>query len=395
MVASAAALGAVGWSASTAPVASAASDGLPTIRHHPSWLPADLGDNATLILVPGTSDFRDVAGPDIVGGSAPAGAGQYARTVGLGFFDPYRPKVKVVDYPQAFGAKVFGRLLTTRGTGTYNESVETGTANGLADAERAWVAQGRRGTIILNGYSQSVPIAINIAYLLHQKYRNGEPGAIPDENVVVIGGADTRFPETGVETVLPSVIPGAYTNGPRDEAETGNVRVISYCIRGDVVCGMGNPLANPLAWAFYAGPGATIHGKLGDQVNKYPVERTWTTGNTTYVVLDGGNPWGMWLRKEGVPLPANFDSTVDRLVPVPEPGEPAIGGNGARVPTPREVQQSLANSIGWQLPVTDPDARAKNHNTRPDTVRRPTLGSAIPQFLELEKLLSLFAGTHK
>lgn len=360
------------------PASAATDDGLPTIRRQPSWLPPDLGRDSTVVLAPGTTDFDPIRAHDIVGGSAPAGADQYGRTVGLGFFDPYRPNVEIVDYPEAFGFTVAGRPVGIVGHDAYNTSVDEGTATGLADAQRAWIAQGRKGTIVLSGYSQGSAVAMNIAYLLHQRYAAGIPGAIPDSNVVVVTGADTRFPDTGAENVFPSVLPGAYTNGPRDPAATGSTRVISYCIKGDLVCDMANPIADPLGWAFYLAPGATIHGKFGDQVNKFPVERTWSSGNTTYVVLDGGNPWGMWLRKEGVPLPANFDETLDRLIPVPEPGQPSTDAAGNRVPTPREVQQSLSARLRWDVPVTDPDARAAQRRAHPAPTVQPRIGLTRP-----------------
>ena len=151
---------------------------------------------------------------------------------------------------------------------------------------------------------------MNVAYKLHQKYLAGDADAIPDANVVVVVGADSRFPNTGIETVIPSVIPGAYTNGPRDESSTGDIRVISYCVRGDSVCGLGNPLAHPLTSALYFLPGATIHGQKGNLVNQYRVVSTKEVGATTYVVLDGGNPQGIFLRSLGIPVPPEFDLSL-------------------------------------------------------------------------------------
>ncbi|MEP9394567.1 hypothetical protein ABLE94_20245 [Gordonia sp. VNK1] len=329
----------------------------PVIRERPSWLPADLSRDATVILVPGTSDFTEVTGDDIVGGSSAVGGDQYERTVSIGFYDPNDPQVRFVDYPQAFGFVVGDTTLNLVGTGTYNDSVDAGTVAGLAAAEAAWAAQGKTGTIILNGYSQSVPVAMNVAYLLHQKSLAGDPDAIPDADVVVINGADTRFPNTGIESVFPSIIDGVYTNGPRDESATGDIRVISYCVRGDAVCGLGNPLAHPFATLFYLGPGATIHGQKGDLVNQYDVISQTQVGATTYVVLDGGNPWGIFLRSMGIPVPTAFDDALDELVPVPMPGERSTV-NGVDIPTPRELQVQIAAKLGLPVPVTDPDAMA-------------------------------------
>lgn len=338
------------------------------IRDKPTWLPENLGEDSTVILVPGTSDFRSISSTAIGGAGSPMGGDQYGRTVDVGFYDAphgggsYNPKIVVVQYPAAFGIVVGGKEFDLSGTGTYNHSVDIGTANGLADAEKAWADRGKSGAIVLNGYSQSGPVALNIAYLLHQKYAAGDPGAIPDANIVVVVGADSRFPNSGIETVIPSFIPGAYTNGARDESDTGDIQVISYCVRGDSVCGLGNPLAHPLTSAFYFLPGATIHGQKGNLVNQYQVVSTREVGNTTYVVLDGGNPYGIFLRSLGIPVPPEFDDVLDALVPVPEPGEASTVA-GVKVPTPREIQVALYDALGLQVPVTDPDALAAQGKT--------------------------------
>ncbi|MGV9479395.1 hypothetical protein [Gordonia aichiensis] len=338
------------------------------IRQKPTWLPDSLGENATVILVPGTSDFTPISASDIGGSGSPMGGDQYGRTVGVGFYDApgggasYRPKVVVVQYPAAFGIVFGDKEIDLTGEGTYNGSVDIGTAEGVADAEQAWADRGGLGTIILNGYSQSGPVAMNVAYLLHQKYASGDPDAIPDSDIVVVVGADSRFPNTGIETVVPSFVPGAYTNGPRDESGTGDIRVISYCVRGDSVCGLGNPLVHPFATAFYFLPGATIHGQKGNLVNQYEVASAKEVGNTTYVVLDGGNPWGIFLRSLGFAVPPEFDDALDALVPVPEPGEASTIA-GVRIPTPRDIQVALADALGLQVPVTDPDALAAQGRT--------------------------------
>ena len=338
------------------------------IRDKPSWLPEGLGEDSTVVLIPGTSDFTPISSTVIGGAGSPMGGDQYGRTVDVGFYDAphgagsYNPKIPVVQYPAAFGVVVGNKEFDLTGNGTYNDSVDIGTADGVADAERAWVDRGKSGTIVLNGYSQSGPIAMNVAYKLHQKYLAGDADAIPDANVVVLVGADSRFPNTGIETVIPSVIPGAYTNGPRDESSTGDIRVISYCVRGDSVCGLGNPLAHPLTSALYFLPGATIHGQKGNLVNQYRVVSTKEVGATTYVVLDGGNPQGIFLRSLGIPVPPEFDDALDTLVPVPEPGE-ASKNAGEKLPTPREIQVALYDALGLQVPVTDPDALAAQGKT--------------------------------
>ncbi|MCH5641075.1 PE-PPE domain-containing protein [Gordonia sp. ABSL49_1] len=311
------------------------------IRQRPAWLPANFADNATVILVPGTDDFD--------------GADQYGRTVAIGMydtpegghFDETRHLV-IVNYPAAFGFTVLGYPVYLVGDSTYNDSVNDGTIKTIDAALAAHGPSDSGQKIILNGYSQSGPVAWNAAYLLHQS------GQIPDSDIVVLLGTDTRFPNTGAEVVVPSFIPGLYTNGPRDESATGDIEVISYCVRGDSGCGLGNPLAHPFETAFYLLPGFYIHGANGNYVNQYTVIKTWKVDNTTYVVLDGGNPWGMMLRGMGIPVPPEFDAVLSALVPVPVPGEAATVA-GQPVPTPRELQVLIYNALGLTVPTTDPD----------------------------------------
>ena len=157
-----------------------------------------------------------------------------------------------------------------------------------------------------------------------------------------------------MENVVPSFIPGIYTNGDRDPADTGDIQVISYCVRGDATCGVGNPIANPVSTIFYLLPGFYVHGFLNDDINDYDETAEWTVGNTTYVVLDGGNPWGMMLRDLGLPVPTEFDTALSTVVPVPMPGQQATVA-GQPVPTPRELQERIYQRHGWNVPVTDPD----------------------------------------
>src|SRR6478752_2135527 len=145
-----------------------------------------------------------------------------------------------------------------------------------------------------------------------------------------------------------------YTNGDRAPADTGDIQVISYCVRGDATCGVGNPFAHPVSTLFYLAPGFYVHAFLNDDVNDYDQTAEWTVGNTTYVVLDGGNPWGMMLRDLGLPVPTEFDTALSTLVPVPMPGEQAAVA-GQPVPTPRELQERFYQRHGWKVPVTDPD----------------------------------------
>lgn len=338
----------------------------PGTRIKPSWLPANLGENATVILIPGTTDYD--------------GADQLKRTRDIGFYDSadaddpayYNPSFIIIgadadydNYPAAFGFTVLGVPVNLAGEGTFNESVDIGTDDTMRAVTDAYRANGNQ-TIILNGYSQSAPVAMNAAYLIHRD------GLIPDDQMIVVLGADSRFPNTGVENVVPSFIPGMYTNGDRDPADTGDIAVISYCVRGDATCGAGNPFAHPVSTIFYLAPGFYVHSFLHGDINDYDQTAEWTVGNTTYVVLDGGNPWGMMLRDLGLPVPTEFDTALNTLIPVPMPGQQATVA-GQPVPTPRELQERVYQRLGWTVSVTDPDVVDKQDDR---STAQPT--AAVP-----------------
>ncbi|MGV9709435.1 hypothetical protein ACWDTI_02050 [Gordonia sp. NPDC003424] len=322
-----------------------------TVVARPPWMPelsAAQGD--TVIVIPGTTDYD--------------AADQLERTRDIGLFGVvpgHRPAIRVVNYPAAFGITIGDFPIYLAGDGTFNESVDVGTAKGVAAAEAAYDPSRPDQTIVLNGYSQSAPVAMNIAYMLRKR------GTVPADRILVVVGADSRFPNTGVENVVPSFLPGMYTNGDRDAAATGDIAVRSYCVRGDATCGVGNPLANPASTLFYLLPGFYVHAFLNSRINEYKVEKTWDDGHTHYVVYNGGNPWGMMLRDRGVPVPRTVDDLLDTAVPVPMPGEQATSG-GRPVPTPRELQDIIFARLGWTVPVTDPDRNsATEQKLRDDT----------------------------
>ncbi|OPX10880.1 hypothetical protein B1964_23075 [Gordonia sp. i37] len=343
----------------------------PTIIETPPWAPhLDNGD--VVVLIPGTTDYD--------------GSDQTARTLGIGLFggvttdadgktivDPHAaPSIDIVSYPAAFGIDPFGFPIYLAGSDTFTHSVEVGSINGVRDAETGHL-QKPAGTVVINGYSQSAPIAMNVAYLLHQKNLQGA-GDISDDQLAVIVGADSRFPHTGVENVVPSFLPGMYTNGDRNPADTGDIAVYSYCVRGDATCGVGNPLINPVSTFFYLLPGFYVHAFLTYRINEYSIAKEWTSesGNTTYIVYDGGNPWGMMLRDLGIPVPKEVDDVLSTLVPVPMPGHRSTLADlripmpdtlrqqlsAYEVPTPRELQELLYARLGLDVPVHDPDTCA-------------------------------------
>ncbi|MCH5641076.1 PE-PPE domain-containing protein [Gordonia sp. ABSL49_1] len=324
----------------------------PTTVAEPEWVALQIGRNFdsgkgdVVILIPGTTDYD--------------GTDQLGRTRDIGMFgtDPdTQPPVQVVDYPAAFGLTIGPLPIYLAGEGTFNESVDIGTRKGVAAAEAAYDPDNPDQIIVINGYSQSSPVAMNVAYMLKER------GTIPTDQIVVIVGADSRFPHSGVENVVPSFIPGMYTNGDRDTDDMEGIKVISYCVRGDATCGVGNPFTNPIGTFFYLIPGFYVHAFLTYRINEYEVIDTWSSqapdrgcgcGNTTYVVYDGGNPWEMMLRDLGIPIPTEVDDILSAIIPVPMPGEQSTIA-GVPVPTPRELQDSIYEALGLTVTVTDPD----------------------------------------
>lgn len=299
----------------------------------PTWQPG-----SKVLILPGTGD--------------PAGEDQVGRTVDVGWFDDEngnRLPYQVVPYPAAFGARAFGVLIPIVGKGTYNESAAIGTANMVA------AAQNTPGKVILDGFSQSASPVMSAAYLLHTLHVKD------DSDVQVVVAADPRFPHTGAEVQMPSFITGLYTNGERDPYDTGDIGVTSICIIGDTTCGMANPLARPISFLVYFLPGFYIHANMYDDAGKFAVVSEQTVGNTKYVILDGGNPYGMMLRDLGIQVPKEFDEVMNTLVPRQMPGQ-ASTLFGHEVPTPREVQVALYHALGLKVPVTDPDVVNKPGN---------------------------------
>lgn len=331
----------------------------PTQVRQPEWMKNDDGTSLlnaergdVIILIPGTTDYD--------------GEDQLNRTRGIGMFgDPpsSAPPVKVVDYPAAFGFTIGDFPIYLAGTGTFNESAYEGTQKGVAAAEAANDHDNADQTIVINGYSQSAPVAMNVAYMLKKRYEADPESGVDPSKLLVVVGADSRFPHTGVENVVPSFIPGMYTNGDRNPADTGGIEVISYCVRGDATCGVGNPFTNPVGTFFYLLPGFYVHAFLTYRINEYEIIDKWSStqtdrgcgcGNTTYVVYDGGNPWGMMLRDLGIPVPKAADAVLSAIIPVPMPGQESTIA-GVAVPTPRELQDIIFDALGLKVTVTDPD----------------------------------------
>ncbi|NMO01681.1 PE-PPE domain-containing protein [Gordonia sp. TBRC 11910] len=336
---------AVSVSSVLAGTANAASGRPPVKAPLPAFV-ADIGSpDAQVLLIPGTGD--------------PTGIDQVARTYRWWGNRP----VQIIDYPASFGVIVGTKILNIIGVGTYNSSELTG-EHKAALAARAALRAGR--PVIINGFSQGANVAMNAAYTLTHE------GAIAPGKLTVVLGADPRFPNTGLDTVAPSLLPGVATDGPRDPADLKGTKVISYCIRGDSVCGLANPIADPAAAALYFVPGYYVHAFIYPQVGKFKQVKNWRDGDTRYYVYDGGNPLGIMLRDLGVPVGKNFDDAVSKAVPVPMPGDVATN-NGKPVPTPRMLQEQLYRRLGLQLPLTDPDSIARSRRqVRPVRMAPPT-----------------------
>lgn len=345
----------------------------PTEVRQPEWMKNDDGTSLlnaergdVIILIPGTTDYD--------------GEDQLNRTRGIGMFgDPpsSAPPVKVVDYPAAFGFTIGDFPIYLAGTGTFNESAYEGTQKGVAAAEAANDSGNANQKIVINGYSQSAPVAMNVAYMLKKRYADGDPATegVDPAKLLVVVGADSRFPHTGVENVVPSFIPGMYTNGDRDVADTAGIKVVSYCVRGDATCGVGNPFTNPVGTFFYLVPGFYVHAFLTYRINEYDIavdadgkKMEWDNGDTHYVVYDGGNPWGMMLRDLGIPVPKAADAVLSAIIPVPMPGQESTIA-GVAVPTPRELQDIIFDALGLKVTVTDPD---RNSDVRDDLLTDDT-----------------------
>ena len=166
-----------------------------------------------------------------------------------------------------------------------------------------------------------------------------------------------------------------YTNGDRDVADTAGIKVVSYCVRGDATCGVGNPFTNPVGTFFYLVPGFYVHAFLTYRINEYDIavdadgkKMEWDNGDTHYVVYDGGNPWGMMLRDLGIPVPKAADAVLSAIIPVPMPGQESTIA-GVAVPTPRELQDIIFDALGLKVTVTDPD---RNPDVRDELLNHPT-----------------------
>jgi hypothetical protein len=313
----------------------------------------------------------------LVGGTSDPHADQLAGRLGMTWPTPATPigRTLLVNYPAAVG---FGGVsgipnISVLGTGNYIDSAEIG-ANRTVNAIN-WSNTDQQ--VVIYTLSQGADV-VDLALI---KY---EANPIAGKTVHVVQYGSPSYPNTGWWNTIPAGIPGLPNYGPLDTTGLQQSSLTSVCLRGDSVCGAGNPLATP-ASAFYLIPGYYMHGVIytydnlspysavddgdpgtltevlvpnaaggatvravvvdnGTTVTTYTdgtVVTSWSNGSTTYTVIDNGqNPWGWMLRNLGVPVPTQVDQALNFLVPVPMPGRSGTVGP-LTVPTVFQIQKKL------------------------------------------------------
>ncbi len=282
----------------------------------------------------------------IIGGTGdPNAEDMQERTVGNGWFDQVT-NVLSIKTPASFGISRGGEsvlpIIVGDGVYTYNGSTVVGAQN----VEQ--VINATDGKITLVTMSQGANVVYDAIY---NSIKNGSKDS---SDITAYLLAPPRFENTGMENVLPSFIPGGYTNGNLDSAATGDAKLSAICVGGDPTCGF-NPYS--LSSYIYIIPGfLQIHSNEYGDIGEMTVVRVREDGNITYVsVMMDENPWGAFLRANGVPVSEErFDKVMDLLLPVDVPGERSTI-HGKPLQTPRELQVALYEALGWQVPVTAPD----------------------------------------
>ncbi|WP_158636049.1 PE-PPE domain-containing protein [Tsukamurella sputi] len=258
----------------------------------------------------------------------------YAADVGIGF--PGLPPLSIA------------------GRDTYAGSVEDGSTKTAAEINNARANGGDVTVYALSLGTDVVGVALVKA----------GPKKETDGKLTVVEHGGPSFVNSGIWNMVPPLIPGLRT-GPVAQGDQGSGadKVVSVCIKGDSICGLG---ADPIPALFYFLPGFDLHGKdyTAEKIAKYSpdggveftpganaapkaekdgasttetrdghvvtvqkykdgtVTKTWEQDGTTWVVIDTGqNPWGRLARANGIPLPAGFDTVLNSIMPVPEPGE--------------------------------------------------------------------------
>jgi len=125
-----------------------------------------------------------------------------------------------------------------------DDSVAEGIAN-LDEAVRTHHAQGPGSHITVSGYSQGAIVAGDELNKLSQEQ------TIPHQQINGVLYGDPRRPGAnggpgGIETNLPTVVPGITTKGPRG---FGDIPVQEVCNKNDGTCYSENPVTNLLGFA--------------------------------------------------------------------------------------------------------------------------------------------------
>lgn len=317
---------------------------------------AGTGLAGVLVLTGGGADLlaRVAAKTIIVVGGAndPTGKDQWARISR----DHTGPAPVLVQHPAVFGIGFPGFALSSDGEHTYAQSNDIG-ATATVEALTA-AKQDPNEQVVVYTISQGADV-VGLALLRygkdHPRPSDGTAG------ITVIEQGSPSFIRSGAWNLIPAGIPGLHTGPVRNDGASG-ATVVSICVKGDFGCGMG---INPVIAAFYFPPGFLMHGTVytAENIGSYSpitgepftpgstpetpvgtrsetrngatvtvetyangtVKRTWAEDGTTWVSIDTGeNPWGWMFRRNGIPVPREFDQLLNTLIPVPEPGDSGL-----------------------------------------------------------------------
>ncbi|WP_081631662.1 PE-PPE domain-containing protein [Nocardia sp. 348MFTsu5.1] len=144
-------------------------------------------------------------------------------------------RIEIIDYP--------GVLWPLGGT-SYDQSVELGIEN-LETAVAVYHEACPDQPVVIVGYSQGARIAGDV---LSEIGRGESPVSIDPTQVTGELYSDPRrtgdAEGRGVELILPAVIPGITMNGAREGF--GAAKVTQFCVEGDPICDLQDPLHYPL-----------------------------------------------------------------------------------------------------------------------------------------------------
>lgn len=290
---------------------------------------------STLVGAP-TASAQPAVCPDVlvVGIEGTGSVGAPPPTIIKNIVEPYRSKpgheVVYLD-----DANVYPGSIWPVGPYPYDQSREAGTQYGInvIEAKHAECPDTEFKTI---GHSQGAVVAGDILQRLHEK------GSVPDDQLSGEGYADGRQAVTGIEVVLPGIVPGYTMRNER--TNMGEIEWYSECRATDPICDFPQPLQEPVRVFTAPGDFMERHGQY------YP---NGTEDKAGYVVTPSP-PSNL----NGTPVPAPMpgptlpDVAVPPLAPVP----PLPNLNSKYVPTPvknylpPEVQAVLPREVNEFIP---------------------------------------------